>query len=615
MRPAIITILCLAIPIITRGVRLNWSKLPTRSLGGITCCAIVGLITSLSFASNVYAEDGDYWETYYSFRINCIRAAKVQHDSYALSCACYWAQSPEYIAACSADPVGYGFMGNTKNCSGEKIYIPGQGCVIDGYVASGDEPARPLECEGNPCDVISGRKIQTETDFQVGLLSFTRYYDSGSADPGSAVGARWRHNFEVRMDRLPLRDVNGGLSRPTLTISAPALRSSVYSSRLDACISGWGEIKAQYRGGSLAAATASMSGNVCILSLNGERVGVLSITSNQGWTGRAGVALGWGSVDSPVHTVTRANGNYYTFEETTPGIYQEASGYPVRLELDVDQWLFYDIDNTVDRFDDGKLLSRTFIDGRSLTLGYDGISGLLTTITDNDGNSFQLSYNPRGQIKKLTHAGGVINYGYGPLQGANLDNNLLSVIYEDSSVRQYHYEDTNFLNHLTGITDERDIRYTTWVYDAQGRAISSTHANGADLTTLTYSAAYTEVSDAAGGVRQYQLGNTGTRRVVTGITGDKCLNCSRSQMKDRTYDVNGYLDEVTDWNGNITDYDFDSRGLEAQRIEAKGTAQERLTTTLWHPSYRLPIKITEPTRVIDFTYDSKGQLLTRKVTP
>ena len=39
---------------------------------------------------------------------------------------------------------------------------------------------------------------------------------------------------------------------------------------------------------------------------------------------------------------------------------------------------------------------------------------------------------------------------------------------------------------LTGIIDENGNHYATWTYDSQGRATSSQHAGGADLTKVAY---------------------------------------------------------------------------------------------------------------------------------
>jgi len=481
------------------------------------------------------------------------------------------------------------------------------------FYATGDEGQPSCESDRtNPCDVITGRKTQRETDYDDGWLSFVRYYDSGSADPGTEIGAHWRHSYDARMDSLPLLDSGSDVAWPLIQLEPPALRSSDYGSRQEACTSGWGDIKNQHRGGTLSAATASFAGNVCELSLAGARVGTLTIQSNQGFIARDPTPAGWGAIDSPVHTVTTADGSYYTFEETSPGVYEEASGYPVRLELSGSDWLFYHRDNTVDRFNDGKLIARTFIDGRELALTYDATTGRLSTITDDSGNTLQLAYNGGGQIETLTHPAGQISYGY------DSNFNLTSVTWEDGKVRQYHYEEgANFPHHLTGITDERGIRFARWDYDANGKAISSKHGESldADLTTLTHNGASTTVTDAAGGTRTYNIGTAGAFPVVTGITGDKCIDCPRNRMKTRTYDANGYLDEVTDWEGNITDFDYDARGLEIQRIEAKGTPLQRTIITQWHPTLRLPVKITEPDRVIDFMYDTNGRLLERQITP
>ena len=489
--------------------------------------------------------------------------------------------------------------------------LGGGACFSNKYLATGDEGEPSCEPDKtNPCDVVTGRKTQQETDYNDGWLSFVRYYDSGSADPGTAIGVRWRHSFEARMDSLTLLDGSEYTVSPHPLPPLPPLRSDDYDSRDEACTLGWQGIKNEHRGGTLASATAIMVNGVCELSEGGARVAVLSIRRNVGYPGPSNEPGGWGSVDSPVHTVTTADGSYYTFEQTSPGIYIEASGYPVRLELDGTEWLFYNQDNTVDRFSDGKLLSRTFIDDRELTLGYDAVSGRLTSITDDSGRSLQLTYNSNGQVNTLTHPDDQIIYGY------DANYNLTSVTYEDSNVRQYHYdEEMNFPHHLTGITDERGIRFATWAYDANGKAISSSHAGGADRTTLTYNGTSTTVTDAAGGMRTYNLGTAGSRSVVTSVSGDKCIDCPGNFMKVRTYDTNGYLDEATDWEGNVTDYDYDSRGLEVQRIEAKTTSEQRTITTQWHPTFRLPTKITEPDRVIDFTYDASGRVRTRKVTP
>ncbi|MES1263539.1 MAG: hypothetical protein ABUL69_04230, partial [Peristeroidobacter soli] len=86
----------------------------------------------------------------------------------------------------------------------------------------------------------------------------------------------------------------------------------------------------------------------------------------------------------------------------------------------------------------------------------------------------------------------------------------------------------------------------------------------------------------------------------------------------------------TDYNGNLTCYARNSRGLETVRVEgfasgstcpsnlasytpATGTRQRKITTT-WHSTLRLPMTITLADGEISFTYDSAGNVLTQKVT-
>jgi YD repeat-containing protein len=80
-----------------------------------------------------------------------------------------------------------------------------------------------------------------------------------------------------------------------------------------------------------------------------------------------------------------------------------------------------------------------------------------------------------------------------------------------------------------------------------------------------------------------------------------------------TYDANGFVASRTDFNDIVTTFVNDSRGLQTSRTEAVGTPEERTITTEWHPTFRLPIRITEPGKITTFTYDAQGRLLERKV--
>ena len=288
-----------------------------------------------------------------------------------------------------------------------------------------------------------------------------------------------------------------------------------------------------------------------------------------------------------------------------------------RLSALVDGWEYADLNDRTERYDSaGRLLSITDPQGYVQTLSYDG-TGLLTEVADSFGRQLVFTYDDKHRIQTITDPdGNSYSYSY------DIFNNLVSVTYPDDTPaddtdnpsRTYHYEDSRFPNHLSGITDENGSRFATWAYDDQGRAILSEHIGGVDRVDITYNAdGSTTVNDTVGASRTYSF--TTLHGVVkpTSVTGDQCTSCG-GQAQSRSYDANGFLDSKTDWNGHLTNYTYDARGLQVSRTEAVGTLEERTITTDWHPDFRLPTLITEPGKSTAFTYDVTGQLLTRTET-
>src|SRR5262249_5399259 len=75
------------------------------------------------------------------------------------------------------------------------------------------------------------------------------------------------------------------------------------------------------------------------------------------------------------------------------------------------------------------------------------------------------------------------------------------------------------------------------------------------------------------------------------------------------YDANGFVASVTDWNGNVTQYVNDARGLPVRITEAAGTPLATTTTISYLPNFHLPVEIVAPGLTTDFTYDANGNLL------
>jgi len=189
--------------------------------------------------------------------------------------------------------------------------------------------------------------------------------------------------------------------------------------------------------------------------------------------------------------------------------------------------------------------------------------------------------------------------------------NLISVTFPDGKKRQYLYERADFPNALTGIVDEAGRRATTYAYDSNGKAISTEKAGGVDKFNVTYdNANASSATDALGRKRSYTFFPQFGILKPIGVEGV----CSDCEGKTLSYSSSGFLASITDWNGNVTKFLRDDLGRETVRTEASGSAEEGKATTEWHPKFRLPTKITEDGRVTSFTYDAKGNLLSRTVT-
>ncbi len=168
--------------------------------------------------------------------------------------------------------------------------------------------------------------------------------------------------------------------------------------------------------------------------------------------------------------------------------------------------------------------------GRALTLAYNA-AGRITSVTDPIGRVVQYTYDSQGRLTTVTDpAGGVTRYGY------------------DAAQR------------IVSITDPRGITYLTNEYDAAGRVVRQTQADG--------------------GVWQFAY-------LVEGPTVTQTT--------------------VTDPRGNATTHRFDSQGFPLSTTDALG----QTTTFAYAPGSNLLLAITDPLgRVTRLTYDAQGNVTT-----
>jgi YD repeat-containing protein len=303
-------------------------------------------------------------------------------------------------------------------------------------------------------------------------------------------------------------------------------------------------------------------------------------------------------------TVYRSTGTTINFT-LSGSTWMPPADMPVKLVQITNGWQFTGIDDTVETFDSS--LRLTQIAGRNgytQNLTYDG-SGKLTTVRDSYSRTLRFSYTGPRVTTMVAADGTVYQYAYDksltPLQSD--PDRLISVAYPAANAGgsgsnrtvTYQYENPDYPGYLTGITDEKGVRFATWTYDADGHAASSQHAGGTEAYAFVYNNANgTRTSTGPLGKQEiYTYATVQGYPQVSSIARQASPN-SPAATQTYTYDSNGYLASVTDFNGNTTTYVHDAHGLETSRTEAFGTALARTVTTSWSTTSACPPRSSSP---------------------
>jgi len=273
-------------------------------------------------------------------------------------------------------------------------------------------------------------------------------------------------------------------------------------------------------------------------------------------------------------------------------------------------------------------------DQRRLTLYYR--QQRLASVTDETGRVLRLAYWPgvagadralgdyqaqdhgpaSGQLASLTLPDGeLIEYEYDDR------SNLTRAAYPDGTHREYHYEDETYPSHLTGLTDRTGVRFATWDYDGQGRAISSEHAGGVERVTIDYpepraieagQTVGTTVTNSLGQPSLYTWEQPvgGSPRLLE-ATGAGCTSCPPTGMR-WAYDARGRLAEATVTGedpvvgADTTQYAYDEEGRLAaiQRVAPDGTV-----TPVERREYA-GVDDLEPDRIVRPSVNPNGERVT-----
>lgn len=197
----------------------------------------------------------------------------------------------------------------------------------------------------------------------------------------------------------------------------------------------------------------------------------------------------------------------------------------------------------------GRLVAMTDTTGASLTIAREP-SGRILSITTASGRAVTLTYSG-GKLTGLTGPGGLVSATY------TYDANgwLEGVTYGDGGGYHFTYDGAG---RLLTVTDPTSRVLESHTYDSQGRALTSSLAEGHESLTLAYEPLRTTVTDALGNVSTYDYADVAGLKRVVRVSGP-CTSCGGAggETQEWTYDDGGRVLTHLDAKGRLTSYEYD----------------------------------------------------------
>ncbi len=292
-------------------------------------------------------------------------------------------------------------------------------------------------------------------------------------------------------------------------------------------------------------------------------------------------------------------------------------------------------------------ITKTERDGYQWTFTYSASDGSLSSITDSFGRTASFTWN-KFYITSLSNVAGAMpipetvqsitfpdgtqaHYSFDPAPASSgpttngSATKLLGIEWRDGTNvvvdhEAYHYEDPNFPDYVTGITDHRNVRTATYTYDDSGRVLTTEGADGQNKFTVEYSsnsnASIRHVTNPLNKAAVYTFSKfnfSSFDKRLTSVAGEASTHCVASNSS-LTYDGSGFVATQTDEEGRVTAFVRDARGRPTQITEASGTTDARVTTIVWHSTYNVPTSIARPGLTTTYSYNTSGQLTSKTET-
>jgi YD repeat-containing protein len=302
----------------------------------------------------------------------------------------------------------------------------------------------------------------------------------------------------------------------------------------------------------------------------------------------------------------RGDGALRGFSAITGGGYSHSPGYDYSLFAVGTGWERQSAQGDVRQYDqNGRVVQDTDRDGNVVTYNYAG--GKLVSLTDDKGRSVSFAYTSDGlHIATVTDPlQRVWNYTYNndDLISVNAPGNRqASYTYDPMTHRMIESQDPMF---------RKGMRHLKFNYDSLGRAWQTTDENNVTLLQIAWQAdtlggVLAQVSEYGGSCASCLSGGGTYHYDANGVlvSVQKPLGVNRTYVKDS--DLNPVT--VVNARGYSTNSIYDDYGNPLTVVNAKNET----TSYAYDPSYHLVTSIRDPRNpAIRFTYDSKGNLLTR----
>ncbi|MEJ2682575.1 MAG: DUF6531 domain-containing protein, partial [Gammaproteobacteria bacterium] len=447
------------------------------------------------------------------------------------------------------------FVRNLSLCDDTEVMRNGACVAIDGSNEIESAEDGDPECNGisNPVNITNGNKFQREVDF-VALgeapLHYSRSYNSKRGtwlvDPRSRMEAQF-----VRSKRSPY-----GVQKRVDWITPDGKRVYFYSPELSDNEELPELIGAQY---------TSTRNNLKLVQL----------------------------------TTNTADPEYYVLSTSTKKLVFSFEGVLHSVEFDAGIRKFAGaLRHTYHQ--EGDVLNIRHSNGSSIELTFRGDQ--IQSMRDTWGNLYSYVYEGQN-IKRV----------YYPDNDSDPDNN---------PYREYLYTNPTNPHLLTGIIDAEGKVIRTWDYDSLSRVVSSIIGKLSDHYEFNYFPDRTEVTrhnmvlddeEVTGPNRDgsrktvYHYTILNGQRKISRIEGQPSKSCGATYA-ETTYDANGFVDVTTDFDGDKTQYEYNSFGQLEEITEGFGTSTTRTTAYRWHPEhFGVLTSLKTPNTEVTITYENIGE--------